>query len=223
VRVAALYDVHGNLPALSAVLEDAARLGASRIVVGGDVAAGPSPDECVGALRALGDRVVWIRGNADRELAAGTASSPMIDATPPLSDELRAFLGGLPETATVEIEGLGSVLFCHATPRDDETILTDETPAEHFEAAFADADADVVVCGHTHMQYDRAARATRVVNAGSVGLPYEEEPGAYWALLGPTVEFRRTPYEGASLAASRDEATQFFEQLAVDRGERRRG
>jgi putative phosphoesterase len=220
VRVAALYDVHGNLPALEAVLDEAERQDASLIVVGGDVAAGPSPEECVATLRALGERVVWIRGNADRELAAGTASSPAIEVTPPVSDELRAFLGGLPPTAELEIDGLGDVLFCHAIPRDDETIVTAETPAEFFDAAFGAAGADVVVCGHTHMQYDRTTGTTRVVNAGSVGMPYEHEPGAYWALLGPTVDLRRTPYDGAGVEATREEATRFFEQLAVERGER---
>jgi putative phosphoesterase len=220
VRVAALYDVHGNLPALEAVLDVLERIHLDTIVVGGDVAAGPAPQDCVDALCSLGDRVRWIRGNADRELAAGTASGPMIENTPELSTELRDFLGGLPETDTIEIPRLGRVLFCHATPTSDETIVTDATPQVYFQNAFAAAAADVVVCGHTHMQYERSTGAAYVVNAGSVGRPYEREPGAYWVLLGPTIQLRRTNYAGASLDASREEATRFFEQLAVERGER---
>jgi putative phosphoesterase len=220
VRVAALYDIHGNLPALEAVLAVLEKMRLDAIVVGGDVAAGPAPQECVDALRSLGDRVRWIRGNADRELAAGTASGPMLENTPELSGELRSFLGRLPETLPIEMPRLGRVLFCHATPTSDETIITHETPDEYFRKAFGAVDADLVVCGHTHMQYERSTGTAYVVNAGSVGMPYEREPGAYWVLLGPTIQLRRTSYAGASLATSREEATRFFEQLAVERGER---
>ena len=95
----------------------------------------------------------------------------------------------------IEVDGLGRVLFCHATPRSDEEIITRVTPEERVLEALAGVDADVVVCGHVHVAYDRRVGSVRVVNPGSVGLPYEGAPGAYWALLGPGVEHRRTDYD----------------------------
>jgi putative phosphoesterase len=223
VRVAALYDIHGNLPALEVVLADVDRLGADVIVVGGDVAAGPMPAGTMQALHGLGERARWIRGNADREpVPAGDWLATH------LSEGERAFLRHLPERVSLDVNGLGPVAFCHATPRSDEEIVTSATPEELLGAAFADVEERVVVCGHTHVQYDRPAGRTRVVNAGSVGCPYEDEPGAYWALLGPDVDLRRTPYDQEEAkerfraagfvdelpSARRAEAIAYFEQLA---------
>ena len=197
--VAALYDVHGNLPALEAVLAEIPE--DTEIVVGGDVALGASPSETLERLRRLGDRVRWIRGNADRELdpgEAGVAPRHLIDwVRDRLSAEQITFLHGLPPQLMLEIRGLGRVLFVHASPRNDEDIFTALTPEERVAPLFEGVDADVVVCGHTHMQFDREIAGIRVINAGSVGMPYEDEPGAYWVLLGPDVEHRRTAYERA--------------------------
>ena len=190
--IAALYDIHGNLAALEAVLaeipEDAT------IVVGGDVVAGgPQPAETLERLRALGDRVVWIRGNADRELTpgeVGLAPPGALDATrAALTGEQIAFLHDLPPAAQI-----GRVLYCHASPRNDLDIFTEATPEERIAFLFAEVDADVVVCGHTHMQFDRTIAGKRVINSGSVGRPYEDEPGAYWTL---DLVHRYTPYDGA--------------------------
>jgi predicted phosphodiesterase len=104
------------------------------------------------------------------------------------------FLAAWPETLRMNIDGLEQVLFCHATPRNDTEIFTRSTPEERLLPVFAAAHADVVICGHTHMQFDRMVGSTRVVNAGSVGMPFGK-PGAYWALLGPNVELRRTDYD----------------------------
>jgi putative phosphoesterase len=183
VRVAALYDVHGNLPALEAVLAEVEREGVDAIVCGGDVCAGPMPRECLDALAGA----VFVRGNADRELAGWAAEQ--------LDDAQVTFLRDLPLTAVLDVDGLGPTCFCHATPRSDEEILTRISPDERWEEALAGVDADVVVCGHTHMQFERAVGGVRLLNAGSVGMPYEAEPGAYWALLGPDVELRRTNYD----------------------------
>jgi len=227
VRVAALYDVHGNLPALEAVL--AAIPGDAAIVVGGDVAAGPFPAETLERLRALGDRVHWLRGNADRELTLGEeglAPAQMLDwVRARMTPEQIAFLHALPPTLELEIDGLGRVLFCHATPQNDVDIFTSITPAERVAPAFAGVEAELVVVGHTHMQFDREIAGTRVVNAGSVGMPYEDAPGAYWALLpgaAGDIELTMTPYEpdvgewpDEWPTASRDEATAHFETLAL--------
>ena len=241
MRVAALYDVHGNLPALEAVLTEVEGEAVDLIVVGGDFV-GPLP--VLERLRSLGDRVRFIRGNADRELVApgpareGGAPQAVLDFTrSQLSEEELAFVSELPERLELEIADLGRVLFCHATPRSDEEIVTFETPQERFDEIFGGLGFDVVVCGHTHMQFERFAGSTRVANAGSVGMAYEDVAGAFWALLGsdleigPDVELRMTRYDVESALkeieragfpdewpqASRDEATAFFERIARDR------
>jgi putative phosphoesterase len=232
LRIAALYDVHGNLPALDAVL---AEVEADVVVVGGDFVAGPWPAETLERLRALGGDVRFIRGNADRELTE--PPKPEVEAGPPqqvlewvrerLSDEQLAFLANLALTDSIDVDGLGGVLFCHATPRDDNEILTRISPDERWRSALAEVDADIVVCGHTHVQFDRRVDGMRIVNAGSVGMPYEREAGAYWALFGPDVELRRTEYDAGDIeasgwpdewpAATPDEATEFFERVSLER------
>jgi putative phosphoesterase len=227
LRVAALYDVHGNLPALEAVLQEAAA--ADLVVVGGDVVGGPFPAETVERLRALGDRVRWLRGNSERELVE---QPPPREGGPPpgelerlraaLSDEQVEFLYGLPERIELELSGVGRVLFCHATPQNDLDIVTPLTPEGRLRRILDGVSADVVVAGHTHIQEDRRVGGVRWVNAGSVGMPYEDEPGAYWALLGPEVELRRTEYDASALRgyeypqASRQEAAEYFESLVSD-------
>jgi hypothetical protein len=124
-----------------------------------------------------------------------------------LPDAHTARFAEWPLTVRRGIEGLGQVLFCHATPRSDNEIFTGVTPEERLLPVFETAVADLVVCGHTHMQFDRRVGGTRVVNAGSVGMPYGE-PGAYWLLLGHGVEMRRTPYDYAA-AAERIAATDY--------------
>ena len=147
------------------------------------------------ALRALGDRVLWLRGNADRELypgEEGLAPPGALDTTrEALSEEHIEFLHELPETQLVD-----DVLYCHASPRNDVDIFTERTPEERIAFLFDGLDVSTVVCGHTHTQYERRVEGIRLVNAGSVGMPYEEEPGAYWLL---DLDHRRTPYEGAEL------------------------
>lgn len=210
-RVAAVYDVHGNLPALEAVLSDLERAEPDLVVVGGDVASGPMPTEVLERLEAMGDRVRWLRGNADREVVAAHDGGPRA-IEPLLSDPAlamdgwaasrigrrhRDLLASFPERVLVDVEGLGGALFCHATPNSDEEIVTTATPDGRLRGILAGVEQDVVVCGHVHTQYDRSIDGKRVVNAGSVGLPYQGEPvGAFWALLGPEgVGLRRSDYE----------------------------
>jgi diadenosine tetraphosphatase ApaH/serine/threonine PP2A family protein phosphatase len=108
---------------------------------------------------------------------------------------------GLPLTVTLEIDGLGACVFCHASPRRDDEMLLVDSPVERWDAALSGlgADAQTVVCGHTHMQFDRLAAGRRVVNPGSVGMPYGP-PGAHWALLGPGIWLRRTRYDTSAAA-----------------------
>ena len=208
--VAALYDIHGNLAALDAVLAEVPD--DATIVVGGDVCAGgEQPSEVLARLRGLGDRVVWVRGNADRELRPGEeglASPEFLEqARSQLTEEEIEFLHELPPTQRV-----GDVLYCHASPRNDLDIFTERTPEERIAFLFEGLDVPTVVCGHTHTQYERTVGGVRVVNAGSVGMPYEEEPGAYWLL---DLVHRRTPYEGAELEATREEAVSEFTERGL--------
>jgi putative phosphoesterase len=210
VAVAALYDIHGNLPALEAVLAELPD--DVTIVVGGDVVAGgDQPAETLARLRGLGDRVLWVRGNADRELhpgEGGLVPEPLVEETRArMSEEEIAFLHGLPETQQV-----GDVLYCHASPRNDMDIFTERTPEERLAPLFEGLEVGTVVCGHTHTQFERTVAGVRVVNAGSVGMAYEEEPGAYWLL---DLEHRRTPYDGAELKASREEAVAEFTERGL--------
>ena len=193
MRIAALYDIHGNLPALEAVLADVEAAGVDRVLVGGDLVAGPFPAECLDLLTALGPRVTFVRGNADREVVAG-GEGDRGWCVGRLGAERAAFVAAWPLTNRAEVEGLNRVLFCHATPDSDEAFLTPATPEEAVAEALAGADADVVVYGHIHVQYERG-RTPRLVNPGSVGWPHEGRRGAYWAILGPDVEFRRTEYD----------------------------
>ncbi len=204
--IATLYDIHGNLAALEAVLAEVPD--DATIVVGGDVCAGGAqPSETLERLRGLGERVRWIRGNADRELMPGElglAPVEFIDATrAKLTEEQIAFLHANPPSVRI-----GRTLYVHASPRNDVDIFTERTPAERIAFLFDGIDADTVVVGHVHTQYEREIAGVRVVNSGSVGMPYEEAPGAYWTL---DLEPRRTSYEGAKLAdTSREEAVAHF-------------
>lgn len=208
--VAALYDIHGNLAALEAVLADLPD--DATIVVGGDVVAGgDEPSETLARLRDLGDRVRWVRGNADRELfpgEGGLVPEPLVEQTRSrLGEDEIEFLHGLPPT-----QRIGDVLYCHASPRNDLDIFTERTPEDRLAPLFEGLDVPTVVCGHTHTQFERTVAGVRVVNAGSVGMPYEEEPGAYWLL---DLVHRRTPYDGAELKATRGEAVAEFTERGL--------
>jgi predicted phosphodiesterase len=194
VPIAALYDIHGNLPALTAVLSEVEREGeATKVLVGGDVLWGPMQSECLAALDGVG--AVCIAGNCERDVLDPVSETDRWCRSR-LEGGDRERVAAWPGRAELEVDGLGSVLFCHATPLDVEGIITAETPAAAVESAIASVSADVVVCGHTHVQFDRRMPSgTRIVNPGSVGLPYENAVGAYWALLGPGVELRHTVYD----------------------------
>jgi predicted phosphodiesterase len=205
VLVAALYDVHGNLPALEAVLAEVEREHVDLIVSGGDVVAGPFPREALDLLLALGDRVRFVRGNGDRMIVAladgadpETVRHDWVASRlePRHVDALRSF----ERTVTVDVDALGPTLFCHATPRSDEEVFLETTDEAIVAQMMVGAAEATVVCGHTHMQLDRPFGGKRVVNAGSVGMPYEAAPGAYWALLGPGVDLRRTDYDREAAA-----------------------
>lgn len=217
MKVAALYDVHAMPTALAAVLADVEREGVDAVVFGGDVFLGPLPAETLELVRSVDAQ--YVRGNCDREPDDWVLSK----LSAPDVDWARSW------PATVELDG---VLYCHATPRSDRTILTDASPEERFAEELAGVDARLIVAGHTHMQF----RRDNFVNAGSIGMPYEDDVAAFWAIVADDVEFKRTPFdveraiadneasgwpEGREFVAenlrtppSRREATEYFESLA---------
>jgi putative phosphoesterase len=248
LKVAALYDIHGMADALAAVLAEVEREGVDTIVVGGDVVAGPEPAETMALLRRAGVPLHWVRGNGDRAVGEGDPTATGADAETlaftvarlDLAD--REFLAALPERFELDVQGLGPVLFCHGTPGSDIELVTPETPEWVLRRALEGFATPVVVCGHTHMQFERRVDGTRWVNAGSVGMPFQGDVAAFWALIGPDVELRRTLFdtdsaERAILASGWPEAEEFvaehlrqavpradaiahFERVATERGER---
>ncbi len=204
-RVVVLADVHGVLPALEAVLAEEDVRAADVIVLAGDIASGPMPVETLDVLTALGERVVWVRGNADRELVEMARKAfegePPDAVSPWAAQQLRAdqveLLAGLPTTYMLD-----DTLFCHATPRDDEEVVLVDSPVSRWAQVFAGLPDEVrtVVCGHTHMPFARQVDRRLVVNAGSVGMPYGA-PGPSWALLTPDgVQLRRSALDRTKAA-----------------------
>jgi len=216
MRVAALYDIHANLRALDAVLEEVRAAAVDLIVLGGDVLPGPMPHETLARILNLDVPVRGIHGNGELALLAqidvtdpstvtywGTTSgAPPPKGVPELlrwavrelrPDETRV-IKGWPKTITLHVAGLGDVLFCHGTPTSETDAFTRLTPEDVLLPVFQGLGVSLVVCGHTHMQFDRRIGATRVINAGSVGMPFGTT-GACWSLLGPDVQLRHTQYD----------------------------
>jgi len=191
--IAVLSDIHGVLPALEAVLAEPDVRSADRIVLTGDLAAGPQPVETLDALVALGDQALWVRGNADRELVAlraGASATSIPDPVAPwaaaqLRPDQVSLLGALPLSVNLDLGPFGPTVFCHATPRDDEEVVLVDSRLERWAEVFTGLPERVstVVCGHTHMPFVRLVDRRLVVNPGSVGMPYGGA-GAHWTLLG---------------------------------------
>jgi predicted phosphodiesterase len=195
MRVAALADVHGNAPALAAVLVEVEREQPDLVVFCGDLTWGSLPQETLALVRGLEIPARFVRGNADRMVGVETEGrGPWMTAQH--ADEDLALLDTFEETVTVDVGGLGPTCFCHGSPRSDEECVTERTPADRVRDFMSGRDERVVVTAHVHVQYDRTISGIRCVGPGSVGLPYEGVAGgAYWALLGPDVELRRTAYD----------------------------
>ena len=216
--VACLYDIHGNLPALEAVLDEVRRSEADHILVGGDVLPGPFPRECLDLLYQFEMPVEFIIGNGDREtvtaMKAGVSSAVpayfhdamrwnAAQLTPRHAEKIAQW----PLTRRLHVGGIGDVVFCHATPRNDNEIFTRQTADATLLPIIEPLKAHMLVCGHTHMQHQRTVGTTRIINAGSVGASFQGA-GAYWLLLGPTAQLRRTYYD-VEAAAKRVRATAY--------------
>jgi putative phosphoesterase len=230
MRVAALYDIHGNVPALHATLAELEVVKPDLIVIGGDIISGPMPVQTLEMLFQLDTPVQFIRGNGDREVLLtfdGEAQRPEMsdsvrEITSWVAEQLslshRDFLAQLPLTYTLQREDFGDVLFCHAIPTNDEDIFTPLTSDEVVVAYFQGTSQRTIICGHTHLQFERRLGDLRILNAGSVGMPFADKPGAYWLLLdGDSFEHRYTPYDVETAAkqiasTSYPRAQQFAEE-----------
>ncbi len=203
-RLALIADVHGNAPALAAVLRELESEDVDLLVHAGDLTWVPLVEETRALVRGYGGRAVYVRGNADRAVVE-LAERARAEEDPPTEREQwmsahhdAEFIGLLrsfPEQVIVEVEGLGAVRVCHGSPRGDTECVTAETPEQRVREFMADIEETIVATAHTHVQFDRRVGEVRSHNPGSVGMPYEGRSGAYWALLGSDVELRRTAYD----------------------------
>lgn len=204
MRIAALYDIHGNLPALDAVLAEVERAGVDAIVVGGDVLPGPMAAATLDRLLALDSPTFFIHGNGERDVLTCVRGEEPVRVPEAFREAVRwtaRQLGGHHVDAIAAWPLLLSldtdhrtIAFCHATPRDDNEIFTRNTPDARLAPLLEGIDKQIIVCGHTHMQFDRMVGEVRVVNAGSVGMPFGT-PGAHWLLIDDAPHLRRTDYD----------------------------
>ncbi|UOQ48121.1 metallophosphatase family protein [Gracilibacillus caseinilyticus] len=208
MKIAALYDIHGNLPALNAVLNELKSEKPDLILIGGDIVSGPLPVQTLERLFQLADQdVQFISGNNDREVVMAYDGKPLMHmsekgrqkqywVSKQLSRTQRDFLATLDKLKIFSIEELGEILFCHATPKSDKEIFTPLTSKDQLINIFSTVEQQLVVCGHTHIQFQKQLGEVCILNAGSVGMPFANQPGAYWLLLTPKgYEFRRTIYD----------------------------
>ncbi len=205
MRIAAIYDIHGNLPALEAVLHAINEKGVDRIVVGGDVVAGPLPGETLTLLQRITVPTHFILGNAESDVLRHLAGKDINGLSERANDEARwvtqqlspehtQFLSSWTPTLQLKTDTWGDVFFCHGTPRSNSEIFTRLTSEKKLASIFENLSASVVVCGHTHMPFERTIGKVRVVNAGSVGMPFGRT-GADWLLLDTEINFNHTDYD----------------------------
>lgn len=204
MRILALYDIHGNPDALDAVLADPHAASPDAVVIGGDAVPGGFAGAVLDRLEALSAPVHWVRGNGEREVAAAVDGPPPAEGddaaqmaaftATELGPERSRALGELP--LTISLDG---ALFCHASPRRDDEMLTRLSAPERWAEALGGVQATLVVAGHSHQQDDRVLDGVRFINAGSVGLPYEGDGDARWLWIEDGVpELRRTAYDAAA-------------------------
>ncbi|RPG30220.1 MAG: metallophosphoesterase [Muricauda sp. TMED12] len=217
MKIAAIYDIHGNPFALEAVLKAISGQGVDLLFVGGDVVAGPMPKEALSLLSRSEIPIAYIRGNAETDLLRHAKGLEVYGLGPRAKSEAAwtldqldawdvAFIESWAKTIQMKTKSLGEILFCHATPENDTDVFTKFTPVRKLEPIFGSLEASVVICGHTHMQFDRRIAGVRVVNAGSVGMRFGGT-GADWLLLDDGVHLMHTPYDldraAGAIAASK--------------------
>lgn len=216
--VAVIADIHGNLPALDAVLSEPHIANADVLIVAGDHASGPQPTEVLDRLRSMGDSALLLAGNADRELAdlARGRDIPIPDevtawAASRISDNHVAMLEALPHPLVVNVKGFGPVLCCHGSPRRIDDVVLVDSRLERWQEVFRDVDREIktVVCGHTHMPFMRLAGGRLVINPGSIGMPYGRNDPSWALLSGGNVTLGSTRVDSTDVARRISESSGF--------------
>lgn len=198
MRIAVISDIHGNIQALESVLNNIEQEECDKILCLGDLAmAGPEPQKAVEIIKKLYDdsKLELIQGNTDEMIAHAEISVPVVKEKFPvmgnalendaqiLSEKLKFFLNSLPKQKELIIEGV-KVLMVHGSPRKNDENITPDLSAEQIEEIIKDTNADLILCGHTHVPcgYQTNSKQT-VVNVGSVGRPFTPQPDACFALF----------------------------------------
>jgi len=233
MRIAVISDLHANLPALRAVIEDVTAIGCDAVWCAGDlVGRGPHPNEVVDEIRRLA--IPCVQGNWDeavgmgREVTGSIWPSPEAEAdgyaslawtAARLSDENTSWLRQLPATVRMEVEGRTALLF-HGTPLKQNEYLWEERPSRYFARIASDEGDDVFCFGHTHQTFHRVLASAHFIGAGSVGCGGEGDPKARYAVLYMTesdvvVGFRGVDYDHAAVARDMAAAGMPMELLTV--------
>ena len=205
MKTAVLYDIHGNLPALEAVISEFDDLDIKQVVIGGDVVLGPMTNECLDLLFSIAMPTHFIKGNCESEVLSCLNGRPNKELPAKVLNNINwtarqmqerhiQDINNWPDTITLQVQGMGNVFFCHATPESNTENFTRLTVKSKIEQMFGLVQESYTVCGHTHMHFEISIANTTILNAGSVGMPFGE-PGAYWLTLGDKIEFRHTPYD----------------------------
>jgi predicted phosphodiesterase len=211
-RVAVLSDVHGNLPALVAVLREVSQSDVEALFFLGDHTWGPQPAEVLAQAMTVPLPTFFVRGNAERALIEYEAGhrEPENDIDRWMianhDSDVMQTLAAFPYAINVSVGALGAIKMCHGSPRSDIELLTPRTSINRLHAAVGGISESTVAHGHTHLQYERRIKGLVIAAPGSVGLPYGvTQPGARWAILGNEVELRTTRYDfAASISAARN-------------------
>jgi predicted phosphodiesterase len=208
MRIAALYDIHGNYPALEAVVQELHIAKPDKVVIGGDIVSGPMPNETMKCLMELGNDVVWVLGNGDVDVSErkinGNINNSLSEQAKVITEwvaniideSMARFLISLPINHFIRDDKLGMIGFCHATPNDYNYVFTPVTPNGEVKKVFNNEMEGYFICGHTHIQFEKTIDNLKIVNAGSVGMPFSEEHGAEWLLLeNGVIRFMKTKYD----------------------------
>lgn len=206
MRIAAIYDIHGNASALEAVLDAVSIKKADTVVVGGDVVAGPFPSETLNLLQKINVPTYFILGNAESDviqLILGQPSDGLSEKANEVASwvvnqltlEQKDFLLTWSNTLQLKLTAICSACFCHGTPHSNAEIFTSVTPEDRVREIFSNTDASVFVCGHTHMQFQRTINNIRIFNAGSVGMPFGGTEADWLLIDGNEFQFVHTKYD----------------------------